>query len=309
MQFQFRHVGRPTYPQKHILIVEDTITHQIDILKHFGSIFDHQGIVQLSVVPGSLAAAGIISSVKIDVIILDHDLPEGNGSDLMEWLKETGRSIPVITFSGIPMNNARMMSLGATHNFIKHDVIGGKADDIIKTILGLNEVKVNSGIAEWYQNTYSPQPAPMPRYWITPKILVGGNVVDAMDYQHLEKDFGIKAVVNVDERSESSFGIANLLEAYVEDEGVGFPAEYVRKVVSFGKEHMNEPMYVHCHIGASRSPHFVYAILRGAHGLSRDDAMATVLKALPNERYRWGFNQHTASYVASIEAALNGWTP
>lgn len=308
MQFQFRHVGRPTYPQKHILIVEDTITHQIDVLKHFGTIFDHQGIVQLSVVPGALAAAGILGSgCKIDVIILDHDLPEGNGSDLLAWMKEKGLTIPVLTFSGIPQNNNHMMALGATHSFIKHEIINGMADVIIKTILGLTVPQPNVGVAEWYMNTYSPQPNPMPRYWITPSLLVGGNVLNAADWAHLEKDFGIKAVINADGQPDPS-EIANICNAYVLDEGAGFPVDIVRKIVSFGKANKDAPMYVHCHMGASRSPHFVYAILRGVHGLSKDDARATVERVLPNERYKWGFNNHTASYTASIEAALEGWT-
>jgi CheY-like chemotaxis protein len=147
MQFQYRLVGRPTYPQKHILVCEDTLTHQIAILDHFGKIFEHQGIVQFSVVPGSYVVAQMIQAVKIDVIILDHDLPQGNGSDLLNWMaakrasantqeQEWGK-IPVITFSGIPQNNTHMMSLGATHEFIKHDVINGAADEIIKTILGM----------------------------------------------------------------------------------------------------------------------------------------------------------------------------
>ena len=308
MQFQFRHIGRPTYPQKHILIVEDTITHQIDILKHLGTIFEHQGIVQLSVVPGALAAASIIGSgLKIDVIILDHDLPEGNGSDLMLWMKERGLTIPVITFSGIPQNNNYMMSLGATHNFGKGEVICGMADGVIKAILGLNEKNV--GIAEFYMNTHSPQTTPMTRYWITPKILVGGNITSAADWAHLEKDFGIKGVINVDGgNSDKDYGASDLLERNIEDNGGAFAADSVCEAVAVAKKHRDEPIYVHCHMGCSRSPHFVYAILRGLFKLSTDDARATVWNALPSPRHQWGFNNHTASYTASIEAALENWT-
>jgi CheY-like chemotaxis protein len=313
MQFQFRHHNRIGYPQRHILVCEDNLNCQRDILEHFLKIFDPQGIVQFSVVPGGVAAASIISSVKVDVILLDHDMPEGNGADLLAWLKEKGLTIPVITFSGIPQNNAHMMTLGATHMFNKGDVINGAADAIIKGILELPEEVLhstapkNAGVAEWYMNTYSTQPNPMPRYWVTPNLLVGGNILHLADWQHLEKDFGIKAVINVENQPDPS-EITNLCHAYVPDEGAGFPIELVRKVVSFAKTHADMPMYVHCHMGASRSPHFAYAILRAVHGKSKEEAFGIVQAVLPNDRYRWGFNHHTASYVKSIEDALEGWT-
>ena len=83
-------------------------------------------------------AAAIIGSCSVDVILLDHDMPQGNGADLLNWMKKTGRSIPVITFSGIPQNNQIMGTLGATYAYFqKEDVIGGKADDLIRGLVKL----------------------------------------------------------------------------------------------------------------------------------------------------------------------------
>lgn len=135
--FEFRHINRATYPQKHILICEDNITNQKNILEHFLSVFHPEGLVQISVVPGALAAAAIISSCRVDIILLDHDMPEGNGKDLLIWMKENKKNMPVITFSGIPQNNINMMNTGANYLFNKGDVINGKADQIIKNILGV----------------------------------------------------------------------------------------------------------------------------------------------------------------------------
>ena len=138
MNFTFRHWNRLKYPTKHILVVEDVITQQKRILDHFNETFEPEGIVQISVVSGGLAAAGVIHHCKIDLIILDHDLPEGNGTDLLNWMKQYNINIPVITFSGIPANNAHMGSLGASHaNFGKEDVISGKADVLIKELLAI----------------------------------------------------------------------------------------------------------------------------------------------------------------------------
>jgi CheY-like chemotaxis protein len=146
MQFQFRHHNRFIYPQKHILVIEDTLDCQRGILDHFATVFNSQGITQFSVVPGALAASAIISSgLKIDIILLDHDLPEGNGTDFLNWMKEKALTIPVITFSGIPQNNTNMMALGATHLFDKGAVIRGEADAIIKGILGLPDDVLKAG--------------------------------------------------------------------------------------------------------------------------------------------------------------------
>lgn len=460
--FKFRHINRLQYPQKHILICEDDFSLQKSILEHFTSIFDPQGIIQFSVVPGGMAAAAIISSCKIDVILLDHDMPEGNGADLIEWMKQNGKEIPIITFSGIPQNNENMMALGANYLFNKGEVIEGKADNIIKKLLKLNSgvvesyvntvcinaptanrwwatnnilvggsilnsedwqhlkkeygidavvnaetehddinkgidnllqvrvhdnggpfpnsyihqlvhfvkrigkdktfyvhcqmggsrspafvyailrgcydmtseqalAKINEGkpgpnhwghhqyhqnyiktveeglasnnIAEYYVNTISPINPTMIRYWVTSDLLLGGNICDQKDWEHLEKDFGVKAVINLDGHTDKDKGITNLLECYVLDNGDPFPAEKIKQVISFAKEHMKHPIYLHCHAGISRSPHFAYAILRSCYGMTKEDAMAQIRNALPDTHY--GFNNHTTSYIKSIEDALS----
>ena len=175
MSFVNRHHNRLVNPTKHILIIEDIIDNQKQILKHFHSIFESDGIVQISIVPGALAASAIIEKCKIDVIILDHDLPEGNGSDLLNWMKEKNVKIPVITFSGIPYNNQHMINLGANYKFEKHEVISGLADNIIKQILTLN-----SGVAESYVNSICINQPTAKRYWVTPEMMVGGSIIDVL---------------------------------------------------------------------------------------------------------------------------------
>lgn len=302
MNFTFRHWNRKNYPTKHIIIVEDVIVQQKRILEHFNEIFEPEGLVQISIVPGALAAASIINYCpKIDLIILDHDLPEGNGTDLLNWMKQNNIKIPVITFSGIPANNEHMGNLGAEYSqFGKEDVISGKADVLINVLLELN-----SGIAETYINECSPNRPITYRYWITPKILVGGNINNHDDWLHLEKTYGIKAVINI-ETPEITRGIniPNLCEFYAPDNGEAFSKEKIHEVIKFAKMHINNPIYVHCHMGMSRSPHFTYAILRKNYNLSPEEALATVKQALPTDDHQFGFNIHTNSYIESIENAL-----
>lgn len=137
MEFQYRLVNRTTYPQKHILVCEDVMTNQMGIIKHFADIFDPEGIVQVSLVTGSVAAAAIISAgLKIDLILLDHDMPQGNGSDLIQWMKNNNHNIPIIAFSGIPYNNEHMSNLGVPYSqWTKGEIIDGKADGLIKNLL------------------------------------------------------------------------------------------------------------------------------------------------------------------------------
>jgi len=302
MNFTFRHWNRLKYPTKHILIVEDVIVQQKRILDHFNNIFEPEGLVQISVVSGALAAAGIINFCKIDLIILDHDLPEGNGSDLLEWLKQFSLKIPVITFSGIPSNNQHMGYLGASHPwFGKEDVISGKADSLINVLLELN-----TGVAELYCNEASPDKPTIPRYWITPKILIGGNINDQSDYKHLEYDLNIKSVINLDgPEAERNIFVPNLLEFYVPDNGEAFSKERIFETIAFAEKHIKDPIYIHCHMGMSRSPHFAYIVLRGVYKLSPEEALLKIKEALPTDRHNWGFNQHSANYIKSIEEAIS----
>lgn len=106
-------------------------------MQHLQAMYHPQGHVQISLVPGGLAAASILHYCKsVSLILLDHDMPEGSGADLLGWMKEQGVSVPVITFSGIPQNNEIMMGLGANHHFVKGDVLTGAADEIIRQYLG-----------------------------------------------------------------------------------------------------------------------------------------------------------------------------
>lgn len=138
--FTLRHVARIDFPDKHIVICEDDILCQYEIMKHFNDIFERQGKVRITLLSGTVELAKIMSTndsiYGIDLIVLDHDLPFGNGTDLLNWMnKKCTYHIPIITFSGQPRNNENMMKLGADYNFTKDEVTQGKADQIIKDIL------------------------------------------------------------------------------------------------------------------------------------------------------------------------------
>jgi CheY-like chemotaxis protein len=127
-------------PERHILVCEDVLRNQADIATYFSKLFEHEGLVQVSIVAGGEAAAGIIANTPVDLILLDHDMPFGNGPDLLAWIKSIGKAIPVLTFSGLPPNNDLLMAAGANHKFTKVEVLSGLADAIIHEILGISRM-------------------------------------------------------------------------------------------------------------------------------------------------------------------------
>lgn len=136
INFTMAQVNRPVFPKKHILVVEDNLLCQNDIAAHFNDIFEKEGQVIVSYVSNAITAAPILlGKVPIHLILLDHDLQWGNGSELLEMMQNMNIKIPVITFSGHPYNNEKMVKAGADYGYQKQEVINGDADHIIKRII------------------------------------------------------------------------------------------------------------------------------------------------------------------------------
>lgn len=141
MEFTNRLVNRKTFPTQHVIVCEDDLNVQAQISAKFAQMFDGQGYVQVSYVPGAVQAAAVILRAGMELILLDHDMPFGNGIDLLAWLKSSGfppgPRFPVITFSGIEANNDALMAAGATHRFSKSSVLEGAADEAILKAVNL----------------------------------------------------------------------------------------------------------------------------------------------------------------------------
>lgn len=133
-------VNRLNMPTKTVLVCEDDLQQQARIAVALLNLFGHQSDVQVVFVPGGEYAAAVVEWVqeKVAVILLDHDMPYGDGVELLEQLKEWGvlDQIKVITFSGIPQNNKRLMQHGAHHEYTKDQVINGEANREILAAVG-----------------------------------------------------------------------------------------------------------------------------------------------------------------------------
>lgn len=133
MEINYWPYNRAKFPNKHVLICEDDLGQQKRITEYFASILEHQGNVICSFVPSAIMAIAILNSCQVDLIILDRDMPWGNGDYIVQWAKG---KIPIITFSGSDDNNNFLMERGANYKFGKEDVINGLATKLIKGILG-----------------------------------------------------------------------------------------------------------------------------------------------------------------------------
>jgi hypothetical protein len=175
-------------------------------------------------------------------------------------------------------------------------------------------------LAEIYTNRlYYPDPThKVQRWWVNDDIMVGGSINDAADYKHLQDDFNIKSVLNVEtEHSDVGKNITFLSECQVPDDGTPFSIDIVRHAVSFAKMTFGfGPMYVHCQMGGSRSPAFAYAILRWVFKMNPADALKEVQNGkdwfmkiqngqlIGGSGLIYGNHPYHKNYFDSIEKAL-----
>ncbi len=137
--------NRMTHPDRHVVVCEDDLGQQARASGKMRDLYGAQGRVQISLVPGAIQAAAAMSvSKRVDAVLLDHDMPEGNGQSLINWMAGNGfLNTPIVSFSGIPQNNTNMNTLAIAHGFTnfhvftKEEVLGGLADAILQKIVGI----------------------------------------------------------------------------------------------------------------------------------------------------------------------------
>ncbi len=144
------------------------------------------------------------------------------------------------------------------------------------------------------------------RWWAHDRILVGGTLLDAADWAHLKKDFGITAVLSVEsEHDDNGKGIDGpALWLPVPDDGTPKPAEWWAAGTVFAAGVLDAPgskLYVHCQMGGSRSPAMAFAILRTWGMLSREEALAAIRETIPH----YGNHPVHVNYLSSCEHALS----
>jgi len=161
-------------------------------------------------------------------------------------------------------------------------------------------------VAEQYVNTYARPHRLCLRWWAHPSVMIGGNVLHEADWKHLRDVYGIRSVLNVDHISDAGKGIPLLSECPVPDDGSPIPKGLVRHAVSFARMYLGMgKMYVHCHLGVSRSPAFAYAVLRWVFNMGKEEALRAVQTGGGELGENYGTDPRQRAYIDSVESALH----
>ncbi len=165
-------------------------------------------------------------------------------------------------------------------------------------------------IVETYANSsYTLDPTVLcRRYWVIQNgLMVGGSVLDAADFHHLQKSYRITDVINVETEHDDTGKVSpdNLFQAQFEDNGAPIDPWKVVGAVAFAlKRKLLTPttvFYVHCQMGGSRSPAIAYAILRTVWGLNPEVSL-NIIRSVREDNY--GDHAYHKLYLASIERAV-----
>jgi glycosyltransferase involved in cell wall biosynthesis len=163
-----------------------------------------------------------------------------------------------------------------------------------------------SGRAETYVNHLN-YGLSTSRYWVTDRILVGGSIWGAEDWEHLKRDFGVTDVLSVEsEHDDGGKGIESIRQLPFRDDGASLTVDIVHEALDFARGVVLQPgrvLYVHCWAAGSRSPSMAYAICRGIFGMDADQVLA-LIRAECNPTF--GTHATHQAYIKVIEQTLLG---
>jgi len=147
--------------------------------------------------------------------------------------------------------------------------------------------------------------------WQIPKtrIVVGGSVTSAADWASLEA-LGVTHCINVTDPPDVGVPADRSLHAPISDDGNPFPHGHIQHVVDFARSALagGGKLYLHCWVGASRSPSFAYAVLRSVYGAASAEAIASIQAAYPWGQ-PYGSDPKHQSYIKAIESWHVGAEP
>ena len=144
------------------------------------------------------------------------------------------------------------------------------------------------------------------RWFPDPKILVGGSILNKEDFEHLQRDFGVTAVLNVEQEHTDVGKVVGvpLCELPTQDDGQPKPTEWWFAGIGFSAplllDSSSNVLYIHCQMGGSRSPAMAYGCIRAILGLSQEDALRRLHRGVPS----YGTHQGHWNYMNSCESAL-----
>ncbi len=105
-----------TTPEKKILIIDDEVD-TVNMFKRF--LEKARPEYKLTSLTEPLKAIDTIRSCKPDIILLDYEMPDLNGLDLLKKIQEFNNSLPVIFLTAYPEYRQQAVDAGAVDYFVK----------------------------------------------------------------------------------------------------------------------------------------------------------------------------------------------
>lgn len=163
---------------------------------------------------------------------------------------------------------------------------------------------LKSGLIEKYTIADGREAA---RYWVHDQIIVGGEVRNRADGEHLEKDLGITHVLSLqNEVADSGKFNVPVCQLGMPDQGQDIPDMLTNTAKNFVSDALKDPknrVYIHCQIGGSRSPAIAYAMLLACKLVdSKAKAMEWIRECKGDWQGGW---QPYPKYIESIDKAIN----
>lgn len=133
-------------------------------------------------------------------------------------------------------------------------------------------------------------------------IIIGGPVSGEADWAEL-RGYGVTHCCSATSPDDEGVPDQLRLQFHVDDDGKSFPEERLEQVTRFASRCFAEggTLYLHCWVGASRSPSFAYAVLRTVRGLGPAEAKAAIQASYPYQP-TFGIDPKHQNYIAGIEA-------
>lgn len=145
------------------------------------------------------------------------------------------------------------------------------------------------------------------RFWLHPRVMVGGSILDASDGQHLQRDYRITHTLSAESEhldTGKGFGDDQVCRTPFIDDGAGIPEATVHEALDWAERVLANPgttLYAHCQLGGSRGPAWGYLVCVGVLG----EDPARVVRRLRRAHYRGG-DPH-GNYIGSIDAGIATW--
>lgn len=165
---------------------------------------------------------------------------------------------------------------------------------------------------EAYINHLAQPPVTVLRWWVPGhRMLVGGNIQDAADLAHLQNDLGITHALDLESGRNPTCAhrMGHYKKIEFVDNGMPMAEALLVEACTYARDALADPnnrLYIHCHMGASRSPAIAYAVLRSVYGLSHEEGLVTINKGFPHGAgYHWSHHVCQQAYVGAVDCWMD----